>query len=130
MRSSPADTHYSFLYFEWLLDHICDVNHPRERFRSLLEALWRREYYAIIFKDKNRVSDGLALRQTFNSHPKISRGKKLSPEEISQPCTVLEALIALCIHMEQDILMDEDMGNRTAMWFWLMMENMAYYGRA
>lgn len=111
---------YSFLYFEWLLDIICDNTHPREKFRSLLEALWRREYYAIIFLDKNRVSDGLSLRADYNSR---NRRNKLSPEEMSMPCTVLEALIALCIRMERDILSDE-IGNRTSVWFWMMMENM------
>ena len=120
-QSATAAPAYSFFYFEWLLDKICDNSHPREQFRSLLEGLWRREYYAVIFLDKNRVSDGLTLRIEYNSIP---RSKKLSPEELSQPCSVLEALIALCIRIEQDILIDDNMGNRISIWFWTMMENM------
>ena len=117
------DISYPFFYFEWLLDKICDQTHPREKYRSLLEALWSREYYAIIFMDKNRVSDGLTLRMNFNSVKRIPWKQKLTPNELAMPCTVLEALIALCIRMEQDILMD-DLGDRTSVWFWTIMENM------
>lgn len=124
VRNKPkSEFRCSFFYFEWLLDRICDHSHPKEKFRSLLETLWMREYYPIIFLDKNRVSDGLTLRTEFNSLRRIPAGNKLSPDELSQPCTVLEALIALSVRIERDILCD-DIGDRTSVWFWTMMENM------
>lgn len=115
-------TSYSFLYFEWLLDKVCDDNHHRVDYRSLLEALWRRKYdYIPVFMDKNRASDGLALRGIFNS---CNLGQKLSPDEMSMTVTVLEVLIALSMRIETDILCDSNVGNRTAVWFWTIMENM------
>ena len=122
-NSKKSEYSYSFLYFEWLLDKICDKSHPKDKFRSLLENLWTREYYPIIFLDKNRVSDGLTLRTEFNNLKRVPIGNKLSPDELSQPCTVLEALTALCIRIERDILCD-DIGDRTSVWFWTIMENM------
>ena len=121
--NKPTEFKCSFFYFEWLLDRICDKSHPKERYRSLLENLWIREYYPIIFLDQNRVSDGLTLRSEFNSLKRIPTVNKLSPDELSQPCTVLETLIALSIRIERDILTD-DIGDRTSVWFWTMMENM------
>ena len=110
---------YSFFYFEWLLDRICDVSHPKERYRSLLETLFR----VIIFQDANRESDGLDLRLQYNNLPRLARSKQIHPIDLNRPCSVLEVLIALCLRIEENILSDE-VGNRTSIWFWTIMENM------
>jgi hypothetical protein len=121
MTKDTPSRDYPFLYFEWLLHWVCDSNHPKDQYWSLLEHLFLREYTYTLIMDNNRERDGLSLRDMYN---KTARKKDiLSSVEMSTPCSVLEVLIALSMRIESDILAN-DVGGRTSVWFWTMMENM------
>ena len=45
-------------------------------------------------------------------------------EFASESCSVLEMMIALAIRLEEHIMHDPDIGDRTAMWFWGMLDSM------
>ena len=42
----------------------------------------------------------------------------------NRPCSVLEMMVALAIKIEEQIMDDPDIGNRTGLWFWKMIENL------
>ena len=65
--------------------------------------------------DRNRALDGLALRDKY--------GYSGDPDE--EPCTVLEMLIALSLRIENQFMTNYDEGDRTSMWFWIMITNIA-----
>ncbi len=41
-----------------------------------------------------------------------------------RPCSVLEMMIALAIRLEEHIMDDPEVGNRTGQWFWNMIVNL------
>lgn len=48
----------------------------------------------------------------------------------NRPCSVLEMIIALAIRLEEHIMDDPDIGNRTGQWFWDMIVSLGlgFYG--
>jgi hypothetical protein len=78
--------------------------------------------------DKNRAEAGLGLRYRFA----LSEGYGDSPEIITDyldgPCSVLEMMVALAVHMEEHIMDKPQYGNRTGQWFWGMIRNLGLNG--
>lgn len=103
-------------YFRWL----CHRVHRRSEYtyRELLQLLNDREFYWSVPNDDNRIEDGLKLREIYaETHPSFL------PPGPSEPCSVLEVLIALADRIE-NILADPRKGDRTADWFWEMIRNL------
>ena len=73
--------------------------------------------------DENRANDGLDLRYRFCCENGYERSD-LESELGNKPCSVLEMIIALAVRFEEQILQDPEYGDRTAQWFWKMLENM------
>lgn len=103
-------------YFDWLCNFVW-IGEPDSGFRPLMFELYRRNFYSTIEMDQNRILDGLALRKRFFEETGIF----VDP---SEPCSVLEMLIALAQRIEIDIMWDPEQGDRTAKWFWEMMANL------
>lgn len=101
-------------YFLWLLDkiRIDDIN--VDDYTELLKILFEIEYTWVIPDDANRASDGLNLRYEFN-HTYNGGGL---------PCSVLEMMIALARDWEHEITYDYRIGDRSGLWFWVMVENL------
>ena len=104
------------LYFEWLLEQ---VDCP-ENYRKLMDKLYSRPFTFSIKRDENRVGDGLALRDRFADEYGDVRYEDIPHGE----CSVLEVLIALACRMEDDILHDPELGDRSPEWFWMMITNL------
>lgn len=101
-------------YFLWLLEliKIRDVN--TDEYSMLLEQLFNTEFTWTIAHDSNRATDGLNLRYEF---ARTYNGG-------GAPCSVLEVLIALARNWEHEITYDFKLGDRSALWFWVMLENL------
>lgn len=80
-------------------------------YTSLLNRLWKKEYYSILPNDQNREKDGLYLRQEFGSELDFG------------PCRVLEMLIALSRRMEFQLCgTDYDKSYKDL--FWELIDNL------
>ena len=104
-------------YFYYLLGFL----DGDERYRvfdyiDILHELFTTPFIWKVADDANRARDGIALRDRFEDesgeHLYMNRG-----------CSMLEMMVALAVRMEDDILFDPDFGDRTAVWFWDMMED-------
>lgn len=112
-------------YFEWLMSLIAfdgeEAYEPSE-YRELLDILLATEFYWSLELDGNRAYDGLHLRALYSDdYPRDGRRlARVMPEQ----CSVLEMLIALARRCENEIMYDPDFGDRTGLWFWIMVENL------
>ena len=104
-------------YFLWLLKKIEWYEIDVYEHKELLEILYNTEFVWSIENDANRASKGLNLRYEYD--------KNWDYGEI--PCSVLEMLIALARDWEHEITYDFKKGDRTAKWFWVMLENLGVF---
>lgn len=109
-------------YFEWLYDIVCgSVCNDKISYRRLMMELHSIEFRFIIPRDENRANDGIDLRYRFSLF-------KDDREDISRyidgPCSVFEMMVALALRCEETIMDDPRYGNRTAQWFWGMINNL------
>lgn len=106
-------------YFEWLMALIKADEGPEElSFKKLLMHLHNRPFQYSIAKDRNRALDGIALRRRFA----MTRG--CVDNFIEGDCSIFEMMVALAIRCEEDIMDDPTVGDRTAQWFWEMVNNL------
>lgn len=83
-------------------------------YKELFEYLYSTEFTWTIPMDRNRALDGIALRDKYGY-----------PEDpMDEPCSVLEMLIALAARIENQLMWNYDLGDRTSQWFWIMMTNL------
>lgn len=117
---SPKDDLQS-RYFRWMFDLVCGRRYAKEvSFRKLLEHLHNTRFIFSIPKDENRAEDGIDLRYRF---VRIIH-KENYLDYLDGPCSVLEMMVALAIHMEEGVMDDPEYGDRTGQWFWGMVVNL------
>lgn len=104
------------LYFEWLLEQIDCPNN----FRRLMTSLYNCTFTYTLKMDANRAADGLALRDRYAHEYADLRYDEIRHDE----CSVLEMMIALACRMEDDIMHDPELGDRSPEWFWMMITNL------
>lgn len=108
-------------YFMWLLSLVCGRKHSEKySFEKLLRYLHNTEFRYSILRDENRAEDGMDLRYRFACHV----GVEAVESDLDGPCSVLEMMIALALRCEETIMCDDDIGDRTKQWFWMMVTNM------
>lgn len=111
-------------YFDWLRGIISnDPRRKSEYYCFLMEYLYHTEYTYLLELDGNRASDGIELRYRFgyeNHYSDIVIKRCFA----DKPCSILEMMIALALECEQRIMDDPDIGDRTAIWFWNMIESL------
>lgn len=109
-------------YFEWMYGIACNRRFPRSiSYRKLFMHLHNIEFRYYLPKDSDRYNDGLDLRYRFAyRHPDVGDAERY----IEGPCSVLEMIFALSIRIEEQIMDDPNMGDRTAQWLWYMLTNM------
>lgn len=108
-------------FFQWIIDKI-----DGQQYTKLLEIMYNESFYAIIPLDENRIVDGIELRYKFGSElniPRVVIDKFLDKEE----CSILEMMVGLAFRVEETIMEDSDFGDRTAMWFWIMVKSLGLY---
>lgn len=113
-------------YFEWLISNVSDNQRSnRLSYRKLLVHLHNTEFIFFIPKDDNRAADGVDLRYRFAL---TQYGYDYDVDHLlyllDGPCSVLEMMVALAIRCEEDIMDDASIGDRTAQWFWGMVNNL------
>lgn len=109
-------------YFNWLYDVACGDRYSNDiSFRKLLMQLHSIRFTWIIPKDENRAADGIELRRRFADDYTCIDDADLY---LTEPCSVLEMMLALAIRCEENIMDDPSMGNRTTQWFWGMITNL------
>lgn len=103
-------------YCRKLMSIVYDDRNSNETYNNLFMDLYSRDFTwsRSIPRDENRAEDGLQLR------------KSLGFDDILQdkPCSILEMLISLAMHIENDYMYNQEYGDRTAQWFWEMIVNM------
>lgn len=105
-------------YFDWLCDLVCENRYSDElSYRKLLRRLHSVEFTWLIPMDADRAKEGIALRYRYRS----ATGYEC---EDYGPCSILELMIALAIHCEENIMDDPKIGDRTRQWFWMMVTNL------
>lgn len=113
-------------YFRWLLTWISNIDqeYSINDYTNLLELLlhisfqWDNDYPM----DANRAADGANLREIYMEEEDLPFEDGYFDELPS--CSVLEVMIALADRIEMDYLKDPDLGDRTSVWFWLMLCNL------
>ena len=111
-------------YFEWMYQLISHKPHNRRSsYRRLIYHLHDIDFHHILPMDANRANDGIDLRYRFGYERKYER-TIISTYLGNRPCTVLEMILALAIRCEEDIMADPDIGDRTILWFWTMIDNL------
>lgn len=109
-------------YFDWLISFVDDGQNILTH-KKLLSELFDTEFYWTVPLDKNRANDGLGLRSQYvDSLPKRIREREIN--ELDGACSILEMMVALSSRMEHSIMFNTAYGDRTAIWFWMMIENL------
>lgn len=97
-------------YFNWLVS-IADL--PENYI--LLKKLFNTEFVWSVAFDDNRAIDGINLRYRFG---RVSG----TPDPVicgvldTVPCSILEMIVALALRVEEQIMGDESIGDRTSFW--------------
>lgn len=108
-------------YINWMYEFVEDDR--RGPCSRLFSHLYDVDFRYSILHDENRFADGVKLRYRFGHENDISQPIIASSLD-NRPCSVLEMLIALTLRCEEDIMTDTDIGDRTAYWFWEMLDNL------
>ena len=113
------------LYFEWLCGIVQSKRFgDRVSFRKLLTRLHDTEFIFLMPLDENLASDGMDLRYRFILDYDCEDQYDDIMYELDDPCSVLEMMVALSLHCEENIMDDPKMGDRTGQWFWEMITNL------
>lgn len=92
-------------------------------YRLLLKRLHETEFVYLMEMDENRAKDGINLRFRFG-HERNYSASIITMHFDDRPCSVLEMMVALCLECEESVMDDPDVGDRTGVWFWGMIENL------
>lgn len=106
-------------YKDWLFD-IIRFDDYCDRYERLLLYLSGRQFTWFVDHDDNRAEDGFALRWKFSD-------EDFWTGRLPSRCSVLEMMIALSMRCE-DAVYDPEEGDRVALWFWDMIENLGLMG--
>ena len=109
------------VYFDWLCGKVYDSRYDWE-YEPVLRYLDDITWYNTLNRDANRQSDGHDLRYRFGYEYCIPYSD--IDQILNGPVTVLEVLIALAIRGEETIMSDSELGDRTSIWFWEMVNCM------
>ena len=103
-------------YFEWL----CNLVRCEPEYSHLMSVLPSIEFIFINPLDENREIDGYDLRYRFAHENDILN----IDDHLTNPCSMLEMMVALADRCETHIMHDDELGDRTHIWFFYMIENM------
>ena len=109
------------VYIQWLYSKVGSNDREYNHYWRVIRRLYRREFYYIVKNDVNRYEDGLTLRNKFTDEYGYSFADIC--RALDGPCTVLEMLVAFAMRIDSEIMWDPDAGDRTAFWFWTMLQN-------
>lgn len=113
-------------YFEWLYHVACGDRYADEiSYKKLLMTLHDKPFRYSILRDENRAEDGIDLRHRFAYD---CASIEDADAYLTEPCSILEMMLALAIRCEETLMDDPKMGDRTTQWFWGMIANLGLGG--
>lgn len=109
-------------YIAWLYSLVGKDTRKYGHYWRLIRFLQSREFFYTVKNDDNRAKDGVKLRDSFalDYHYRLDEVN----EYLYGPCRLLEMLVAFAVRINEEIMWDPDKGDRTALWFWTMVENL------
>ena len=113
-------------YFDWMCQLVYNENArylKADRYTRLFRKLDSIPFRYSIPMDSNRSEDGIELRYRFGQENNIDDRVIASELDVGE-CSVFEMIIALAVRCENQIMHDDDLGDRTSMWFWEMLANL------
>lgn len=114
-------------YYEYLCSLIDEpLYFDLEDYSKLLSHLYEEEFIWEMHSDGNRASDGEELRYKFGRR-KGWHASEVNYHIDTRPCSILEMMVGLADRCETQIMADPMYGNRTAMWFRVMLENLGLF---
>lgn len=93
---------------------------------ELIGRLHSIPFEVILEKDNNRAIDGTDLRLYFCGVNNYEDA--VAYEILDGPCSVLEMLVAFARRIESDVMWNPEIGDRSHVWFWLMIDNLGLTG--
>jgi hypothetical protein len=75
-------------------------------------------------RDGNRFEDGIDMRYRFGKTINPASQRVVALELDNKPCSMLEMMVGLSCRCEEQIMSNSSYGNRTAEWFWNMVESL------
>ena len=112
-------------YFDWLCYLVCGERYSgAASYDKLLLRLHERPFRYILPMDRNRASCGIDMRWRYA----YEHGWCEAPACLDRPCSVLEMMVALAVHCEEDIMDNPNFGDRTGQWFWDMVVSLGLGG--
>lgn len=107
-----------FVETEYLV-YLCDIIDAGIEYRRLMDELFRTPFRYSVILDRNRIEDAMQLRFDFSQDRDCN-----ILGHLDGVVSVLEVLVALAKRCEDTIMYDEELGDRTSEWFWVMMRNL------
>ena len=109
-------------YFDWIYQLINGDFHGLS-YRKLLLHLNSIVFQSEIPMDENRAGDGVNLRYRFG-YERSYDAALIACYLDCKPCSVLEMMAALSLRCEETIMQNPNFGDRTAEWFWGMIDSL------
>lgn len=104
-------------YYEWIISKVRGFG---KGYSKLLKRLYDTEFTYSYSMDENRYEDGIYLRYRFCSDCNYGKAYDL----MTEPCSILEMMVALAIRCEEDIMDSPNTGDKTYKWFWEMIKSL------
>lgn len=112
-------------YFEWMTNIVCGKRFSgKMTYKKLLSCLHMITFRCEMRSDENRAEDGVDLRWRFAVDTGRENQNDWIRDCLEGPCSVLEMMVALAIRIEETIMDNPALGDRTGQWFWGMITNM------
>lgn len=93
-------------------------------YKKLLSCLHMITFRCEMRSDENRAEDGVDLRWRFAVDTGRENQNDWIRDCLEGPCSVLEMMVALAIRIEETIMDNPALGDRTGQWFWGMITTM------
>lgn len=107
-------------YFEWIRSLVInDKFYTSLSYTKLLNRLNEITFIPDNIYDNNRYNDGIEFRYIFGYANGYSN-KEIKEKVDIRSCSMLEMMIALAYRIENQIMSDDEFGDRTGQWFWNM----------
>ena len=109
-------------YIQWLYSKVGSHDKEYSHYWRVIRRLYRKEFYFVVPNDANRYEDGLFLRTMFADEYGYN-WDDITKIFYDKPCTVLEMMVAFARRIDSDVMWDPEKGDRSAFWFWQMLQN-------
>lgn len=103
-------------YYNWIELKV----DPDLDYRTMLDTLSDIPFTWTIPNDENRAGDGSSLRLRFA----VESNLRCLESSLDEPASVLEVLYALALRIENEVMYEPELGDRTNDWFWMMLKNL------